>query len=89
MIDKIRGHKEEPHDKFDIFMNPENPGKSRIPVDTSLPAIERFIKQEIIVTKTCCCPKCMYRRIMFRAIQDILKCYRNMVMEKCPCMKKK
>ena len=86
LLNKNKCH--EPHDKCDIFMDPENPGKCRKPIDTSLPAIEKFIKQEIIVTKTCSCPKCQYRRIMFRAIQDIITCYKNMVNEKCPCVKK-
>lgn len=76
------------HSKCDIFMDPENPGTHRRPPDTSLPAIEDFIKREIVVTKSCSCPKCMYRRIMFRAIQEILICYRNMLNDKCPCRKK-
>ena len=73
--------------KFDIHTNPENPGKSRIPVCTALPEIEKFIKNEIIVTKTCNCAKCNYRRIMFRAIQELIKEYRKLKEEKCKCLK--
>ena len=37
--------------KIDINYNPCHPDTSRIPVDTSIPAIDRFLKNEITVTK--------------------------------------
>ena len=61
---------------IDINYNKDKPGASRIPIDTCLPNIEAFIKDEIISTKTCSCSCCNYRRIMLRAIQDIIKDYR-------------
>lgn len=45
--------------------------------DTSLDAIERFIKDEIGLIKTCGCGHCNYRRQMLRAIQYVLNDYRN------------
>lgn len=44
-------------------------------IDTSLPKIEEFLKDEIVAAKTCACPACNYRRTMLRAIQYIVNDY--------------
>lgn len=44
--------------------------------DTSIPALERFIKDEIELMKTCGCAHCDYRRQMFRKMQYVLKEYK-------------
>lgn len=46
-------------------------------VDTSIPAVERFIKDEITLMKTCGCAHCDYRRQMFRAMQYIINEYKK------------
>lgn len=51
-------------------------GNEKHPIDQSIPALEAFIKEEIVLTKTCGCPHCSYRRKMFRGIQYILDDYK-------------
>ena len=46
-------------------------------VDTSIPALERFIKDEIALMKTCGCGHCDYRRQMFRKMQYIISDYKK------------
>lgn len=43
------------------------------PVDNlSIEVIEEFIKNEIVLLKTCACDRCSYRRKMFRGMQYII-----------------
>lgn len=44
-------------------------------IDTSIPKIEEFLKDEIVAAKTCACDMCNYRRTMLRAIQYIVNDY--------------
>ena len=44
-------------------------------IDTSLPKVEEFLKDEIVAAKTCACPACNYRRTMLREIQYIVNEY--------------
>lgn len=44
-------------------------------IDTSLPKVEEFLKDEIVAAKTCACPACNYRRTMLREIQYIVNDY--------------
>ena len=53
-----------------------NCGTEKYPVDQSIPALEAFIKEEIMLTKTCGCPHCSYRRKMFRGIQYLIDNYK-------------
>ena len=54
-------------------------------VDTSLPALERFLKDEISLMKTCGCAHCDYRRQMFRAMQYIINDYKKEREFNCNC----
>ena len=53
-----------------------NCGIIKSPIDQSIPALEAFIKEEIMLTKTCGCPHCSYRRKMFRGIQYLIDDYK-------------
>lgn len=59
----------------DIYVNNPYIGKSN--TDVSMPQVENFIKNEIVLLKTCACPRCNYRRKMFRAIQYIIEDYKK------------
>ncbi len=69
------GHVKEPNFKG-------NEGEHRTKVDTCLPNIEEFIKNEIVSTKVCACPHCNFKRHMLRAIQQIIKEYKMLVRDR-------
>lgn len=39
------------------------------PIDTTCEAVDKFIKEEIVIAKTCFCDHCRYRIMMLQAIQ--------------------
>ena len=65
-----------PRGYVDIYRNPDNPGNSRIPIDTCMFNIDRFLCNEIELAKNCGCPSCDFRRNMLRRIQEIMNEYR-------------
>lgn len=42
------------------------------PIDTTCDAVDNFIKEEIVIAKTCFCDHCRYRIMMLQAIQQEL-----------------
>lgn len=58
---------------IDIYRNPENPSHSRIPIDRCHMNLERFLRDEIQLTKVCGCPSCDFRRNMLRKIEEELR----------------
>ena len=44
-----------------------------LPKEINDEILEEFIKEEIALTKTCSCELCVFRKNMFRRMQEILK----------------
>lgn len=50
----------------------------RTPPCTCIPAVERWLKDEINARKNCACPGCQYSKDMLREIQRIVEVYKNL-----------
>ena len=63
------------HSRCDIYVNPDNIGRSRIPIDTCDTNLLHFLANEITLAKTCACPSCQFRINMLRKLE--FKVYEN------------
>lgn len=59
----------------------DNPYIGPQPLDTSIPALEAFLKKEIDLEKNCGCPRCVYKRKNHRALQEILAAYKKILLD--------